>query len=169
MSKPTTAQINKLPVWAREHVKEMERQRDVAVSTLNKFVEEQTPSGVFTQDSPCTGEQAGPVEKRRYLQTKRVYFRLPRTPEDFELEVYVNEAKQRVEVRTPRSYPYIEPQGNNLFYIIPKESMLVPSANLVLGAMHEADKLSHDDFTSKYGFSKAALPSIIAKVIGAPE
>jgi hypothetical protein len=166
LKKPIKAQLDKLPAWAREYVKALELQRDEAIKVLNRFVETQTPTDIFLRDIPVTGEETGPVEKRCYLQTKRVYFRLPCTPEEFELEIFVNAAKRRVEVRTPRCYPYIEPQGNNLFYIVPREEDTRPNAKLILQAMQEADTLDHDNFTSKYGFSQAAIPQMIDMVIG---
>jgi hypothetical protein len=168
LKKPIKAQLDKLPAWAREYIKSLEGERDVAVRTLLDFQDTATPTNIYTRDNVCLGETGtGPQEVRNYLQARRVYFKLPREhPDDWGMEVFVNEKEQRVEVRTPAGYPYISPQGSNLFYIVSRESDMVPNAKLVLKSMQEADKLSHDDFTSKYGFSQAALPQMIAKVLG---
>jgi hypothetical protein len=122
---PTKAQIEKLPVWAQDHIKHLQSERDSAVKKLIEFQDEQTESSVFIQDHVCIGEgthglepdptkKGGPTFLRRYLQTKRVQFALPRS--EMEMEVFVNEEEQRVEIRAPKGYPYIEPiGGNNLF------------------------------------------------------
>jgi hypothetical protein len=167
--KPSDEQIKKLPAWARDYIKDLDRERFLAVRSLNTFLDSKTPSSVYTQSYECTGETVGPSIKINFLQTTRVYFRLPNSPEDFDMEVFVNQEKRRVEIRTPRCYPYIEPQGSNLFHIIPRESLLHPNGKIVLMAMQEADKLSHDDFTAKYGFSQAAIPQMIQQVIGESE
>lgn len=74
-TEPNQEQIDKLPVWAKTHLIDLQRQRDAAVTTLNKMLDEQTPSPVFYEDHPCTGEAAGPSYKKRYVQTDRVVFR----------------------------------------------------------------------------------------------
>jgi hypothetical protein len=82
------------------------------------------------------------------------------------LEVYVNEADHRVEFRAPRGYPYIEPHGNNLFHLVPKEDMyLTPNAVTLCQAACEADKLSHDAFVRKFGFSQEALKEKMKSVV----
>lgn len=68
MNKPTPEQIAKLPAWAREHINTLERQRSQAVTTLNEFVDRDTPSPFYFEDNPCTGEASGPSSKRRYVQ-----------------------------------------------------------------------------------------------------
>jgi hypothetical protein len=172
---PTKAQIEKLPVWAQTYIKHLESEREAAVKQLLEFNDHQTESNVFIQDHVCIGEgtsgrkapgegSGGPTFVRRFLQTKRVQFRLPRA--EMEMEVYVNEEEQRVEVRTPRGYPYIEPHGNNLFHLVPKEDMyLSPDAVTLCAAAVDAPKLSHDAFTKKYGFSQSALEEKMVSVV----
>lgn len=174
---PTKAQVAKLPVWAQNHINRLESERDAAINKLLEFHDEQTETNVFIQDHVCIGEgtngretdlakKGGPTFVRRYLQTKRVQFRLPR--EEMEMEVYVNEPEQRVEVRTPRGYPLIEMVGGNHFYILPKEDMyLKPSAVTLCQAACEADKLDHDAFVRKYGFSQPALEDKMRSVVPA--
>ena len=64
--------IAKLPKWAKEHIEDVERQRDAAVHQLNRFCDEQTPSAFYVEDHPCIGGKSGPSEKRHYLQTHKV-------------------------------------------------------------------------------------------------
>jgi hypothetical protein len=172
---PTQAQLSKLPVWAQTYIKHIESEREAAVKQLLEFNDTQTPSNVFIQDHVCIGEgtsgrkeegkgSGGPTFVRHFIQTKRVQFILPRA--EMELEVFVNEEEQRVEIRTPRGYPYIEPHGNNLFHLVPKEDMyLNPDAVTLCAASVDAKKLSHDAFVKKYGFSQEALDEKIMSVV----
>jgi hypothetical protein len=172
---PTKAQVEKLPVWAQTYIKHLESEREAAVKQLLDFNDEQTETNVFIQDHVCIGEatngrkdsdkgSGGPTFVRRYLQTKRVQFRLPRS--EMEMEVFVNVEEQRVEIRTPRGYPYIEPQGSNLFHLVPKEDMyLNPNATSLCQAFCDADKLSFDAFVRKYGFSREALRDKMKEVV----
>lgn len=69
--KPT---IEKLPKWAQEHIKNLQRERDVAVRELNEWVDSQTISPIFIEEHTCIGEQCGPSLKRRYIQGYKVEF-----------------------------------------------------------------------------------------------
>jgi hypothetical protein len=60
--------IAKLPKWAQEHIKGLERERFVAVRSLNEFTDKQTPSPFYHEDYVCSGEQQGPTKKRNYIQ-----------------------------------------------------------------------------------------------------
>lgn len=174
---PSESQIAKLPVWAQTYIKALRSERDSAVKTLLQFRDEDTPSNIFYDVHPCIGEgttgketeqdkKNGPTFIRRYIQSRRVQFSLPRA--EMELEVHVNEPEQRVEIRTPKGYPYIEPQGNNIFHLVPKEDMyLTPNATTLCRASLDADKLDFDAFVKKYGFSQKALPDMIKKVVPA--
>lgn len=62
--------INKLPKWAQEKIRDLERERDAAVVALNEFQDKQTPSRIWTEDIVCTGEESGPTAKRNYFQTR---------------------------------------------------------------------------------------------------
>lgn len=72
MSNPTEDQIAKLPAWAREHIKEISRQREMAIRTLNEFMDNDKPSPFFFEDNPCTGENTGPSTKRHYIQAHTI-------------------------------------------------------------------------------------------------
>jgi hypothetical protein len=60
--------LDKLPKWAREHIRKIEQERDNAIKALNDFRDDQTPSPIYTEDLVCTGETRGPSVKRRYIQ-----------------------------------------------------------------------------------------------------
>ena len=63
---------SKLPVWARDLIRSLRRERDTAIQTLNEFVDSQTPSRIFVDDLVSTGERQGPSEKRLYVQSDKV-------------------------------------------------------------------------------------------------
>lgn len=71
---PTVEQIAKLPKWAQEYIKDINRERDTAVKELNDYCDSQTPSPVYIDELVSTGEQQGPSSKTRYIQTPRVQF-----------------------------------------------------------------------------------------------
>lgn len=68
--------VNKLPKWAQERIKELQYQRDAAVDALNNFVDNQTPSNIYIEEHPCIGESSGPSFKRSYIQNHAVTFKL---------------------------------------------------------------------------------------------
>jgi hypothetical protein len=64
----------KLPKWAQDHIKDLQRQRDEAVKTLNRSLDSQTKTAIWFEQHPCTGEQKGPSFKRSYVQSDRIAF-----------------------------------------------------------------------------------------------
>lgn len=64
--------IAKLPKWAQQHIKDLKRERDIAVRALNEWTDAQTPGPIFVDELVSTGEQQGPSTKRRYIQGRRV-------------------------------------------------------------------------------------------------
>jgi methyl coenzyme M reductase subunit D len=93
MNQPTPEQLAKLPKWAQEHITDLSRQRDAALNVLNEFQDSQTVSRFYYEDHVCTGEQAGPSSKRRYIQTDRVI--VDYKGEEFELTL----ARGRLQLR----------------------------------------------------------------------
>jgi hypothetical protein len=65
-------QIARLPKWVQEHIADIQRQRDVAVRELNRWVDAQTPSPVRVLEMVCLGEGAGPSIKTRFVQTRTI-------------------------------------------------------------------------------------------------
>jgi hypothetical protein len=74
MAATTKIDTSKLPKWAQEAFRDLERQRDAAVRALNEFTDSETPSPVYYEDAVCTGEQTGPSFKRHNVQTHCVVF-----------------------------------------------------------------------------------------------
>jgi len=69
--------VAKLPKWAQDRMKALERERDTAVRALNAHVDGQTPSKVYWEEYLSTGEghgdsTTGPTNKRFYVQTDRL-------------------------------------------------------------------------------------------------
>lgn len=73
MQKEVTGQrILKLPVWAQDHIKELERERETAIRALNEYVDGQTESPIYYDDMVSTGEERGPSSKRVYVQSRNI-------------------------------------------------------------------------------------------------
>lgn len=76
--KPTEQQIEKLPKWAKGHIKDIEQERDAARRALDEFCDDQTPSAFYTEDYVCDGKNknaqgiGGPTTRRLYIQTHRM-------------------------------------------------------------------------------------------------
>lgn len=70
--KPTKEQIEKLPKWAQEYIRDVNREREVAVAALNRWVDDQTPAPIYVNELECLGEQRGPSHKVRYVQGNRL-------------------------------------------------------------------------------------------------
>lgn len=66
-----TEKIAKLPKWAQEHIKDLNRQRAVAVRALDKFVDSNTESCIYAEELVCI-KDGGPSRKRNYIQSHRV-------------------------------------------------------------------------------------------------
>lgn len=64
--------ISKLPKWAQDKIKELERQRLTAINALNQYCDSQTPSPFYIDEYESTGEGYGPSSKRRYIQTYKI-------------------------------------------------------------------------------------------------
>ncbi len=72
MTTITKEQLAKLPVWAQNHIEDIERERFVAVRALNEFTDSTTESPFFHEKNTCTGEATGPSNKRAYIQAHRL-------------------------------------------------------------------------------------------------
>lgn len=66
--------VTKLPKWAQDRIRDLERQRDTAIRTLHEFRDAEKPSGVYVEDHACTGEVQGPTLYRHYIQSREVMF-----------------------------------------------------------------------------------------------
>lgn len=72
MTTPTPEQLAKLPKWAQDHIKDLERERGAAVKALNDFTDADTPAAFYVEEHVGMGEKKGPSIKRRYIQTRAV-------------------------------------------------------------------------------------------------
>lgn len=70
MSKPTAGQIAKLPAWARDYIRTIERQRDAAARTMHGMIDSQTPSCFSSTELLCVGEER--TFTKRYFQTYKM-------------------------------------------------------------------------------------------------
>ena len=66
---PTQQRIDRLPKWARDHIKNVARQRDAAVRKLNEFEDTQTPGPFSYDDFVCdgAGKDGSPGMRKRYV------------------------------------------------------------------------------------------------------
>ena len=163
--RPSEAQIKKLPQWAQAYIKKLEYNRDDALQVLQKFNDAQTPSNIYTTEHANLNLTGGPTFVEHYIQAKRVSFKVPRTSE--EMEVYVNVEEGHIELTFPRGYPYLEVAGQGRIHVVPKDCAwnLRPNSQSVLESVQDANKLDYDQFMEKYGYSQAAIPEMIKKVL----
>ena len=86
--------VEKLPKWAQDYIKDLIRERENAVTILNEFQDSQTPSKVFYEERACTGEVAGtncPVTKRRYVPARSITFLVGKPNQEREVYVTLHE------------------------------------------------------------------------------
>lgn len=72
MTDPTSEQIAKLPKWAQEYIRQLERERAEAIRALNRYCDDQTPSAFRIHELESTGETVGPSQKTRHIQTHKM-------------------------------------------------------------------------------------------------
>ena len=72
MSAPSEEQVAKLPKWAQEAFKCLERERFCAVRELKEWTNSQTVSPISIQEYVCTGDQHGPEFFTRYVHSERI-------------------------------------------------------------------------------------------------
>ena len=64
--------IARLPKWAQDHIRDLERERDTAIRALNEYVDRQTPSPFYSDEMESLGEVKGASVKRHYFQAHRI-------------------------------------------------------------------------------------------------
>lgn len=67
---PTQEQLDGLPKWARQHISDLEGQRDTAQRALKDFCDSGTPSPFYHEEHIHTDE--GPKFVRRYVQANTI-------------------------------------------------------------------------------------------------
>lgn len=70
----TKMDTSKLPKWAQDHIRNLERERETAIRTLRDFEDTQTKSRISYSDLLCIGERSGPSDITRYVQARRMRF-----------------------------------------------------------------------------------------------
>jgi len=65
----TDEQFSKLPKYAQEYTVDLQRDRDRAVRELNRFLDNQTPSCIYTDDMLL------PLDGKCYIQSYRIVFK----------------------------------------------------------------------------------------------
>lgn len=65
-------QVERLPKWAQEAFKCLERERFCMARELKEWNDNQTPGPVSIQEYVCTGNQQSPESVTRYVQTQRL-------------------------------------------------------------------------------------------------
>jgi len=71
---PTAEQIAKLPKWAQERIRNLERALFISQRTMTEFCDSQTPSRVWYDELICDKVIGGPSSRRVYIQSNRVTF-----------------------------------------------------------------------------------------------
>lgn len=93
MSAPTPEQLEKLPKWAQEHIKNLDRRMVVAERTLQEFNDNQTPSKFYYDDYVCVGG-GSPQYVRRYVQTTKMTVEHA----DVQVDVLVRGGENEIEI-----------------------------------------------------------------------
>jgi hypothetical protein len=68
---PSEEQLARLPKWAQQEIRKLQRQRDAAVRKLNEMEDSQTPSRVWTEDIVHLADK-GPQFVRQYFQAEKL-------------------------------------------------------------------------------------------------
>lgn len=75
--------VTKLPKWAQDHIRDLQRQRDAAVEALDRYCDDQTDSGVWTDELVCD-KAGGPSHRQKFIQVNAVSMRIksanPKSP-----------------------------------------------------------------------------------------
>jgi hypothetical protein len=71
-SKKEGINFEKLPKKVLEYIKDIERERETAIKSLNEYLDNQQESPFYYNDYLCTGEESGPSYKTKYIQTHKI-------------------------------------------------------------------------------------------------
>jgi hypothetical protein len=106
-------EITKLPKWAQEYIRVIEREREEAVRVLNKFKDAQTPTNFWTDRIACTGEQSGPSDKRQYIQTNQVTIQIGKA----EIDILYRKDENCIDISSGFGTMRVMPRASNLIRI----------------------------------------------------
>lgn len=68
----TPEQLSKLPKYAQDAFRNLERERATAVEALNEWKDDQTESPIMIDDHVSTGEERGSTFYKRYVQARAI-------------------------------------------------------------------------------------------------
>jgi len=68
----TEEQFKRLPKYAQEYIRDLERERETALKVMRKLEDDQTPTKVWESDFESLGERKGPTEVIRYFDCDRL-------------------------------------------------------------------------------------------------
>jgi hypothetical protein len=118
--------ISKLPLWAQDHIKSLEGERETAIRALNEYCDIQTPSPFYCNELESTGEEQGPTLKRRYFQGRRLHVKWG----GVELQIFTRDSYGREEIELqwePKERRSSEvamiPKSHQFVTLVAKENM----------------------------------------------
>lgn len=94
--KPAPEMIAKLPKWAQGYISDIEREREVALRVMNRYLDDQTVSPFYVFDLECTGEEKGPTKKIRYIQS---WGRMCIKAYGVEVDIYLRDKDKRIDLQ----------------------------------------------------------------------
>lgn len=111
--KPDNERIQKLPVWARDLITSLERERDSAQKRLSEFRDNTTPSGVYIKEYDV--RSGSPDYVKTFIQDDQVHFDI-----DSKTTVCVRLCKGYLRVSTLglKSRISVEPEASNVVRIV---------------------------------------------------
>lgn len=103
--------FTKLSKKVQRYIEDIERERDMAIRTLNEFQDSDTPSSFWIEDWVCTGETQGPSTKKHYVQARRMTVQVGKGEVDFFLR------DGELEISTGSHTLRFKPQSSNCIRI----------------------------------------------------
>lgn len=108
----------KLPKWTKELIKNLRRERDVAIRSLRDHENRQTKSRISHTENVSTGEKIGPSEVTYYIHARRIKFDVGKSY----VEVgYSNHGE--LQIWADRGVVFI-PESHNVLAVYPEERII---------------------------------------------
>jgi len=73
-----TPDVTRLPKWAQDHIRNLERARENAVRLLDKFTKTETPTRLYYDEHAFLGRTTGPEFVRHYLPDGETFVFTPK-------------------------------------------------------------------------------------------
>jgi hypothetical protein len=114
-------QLTKLPKWVQVHLRDLERQREEAIRSLDGFTARQRPSKIWTEDWICDGESRGPTTRKFFVQSNSVNI----LHNEIELRILCRDEGIDLSWSGPkysvRDVPMIPKSSNEVYLVHPKD------------------------------------------------